>query len=65
MVWCYDKVDFVAIGKSIEIFGWHKQFDNMTCPNKEVKLLNEVLLNIYSNFIPNETNRLEHAKYIG
>ena len=27
---------------------------NIACPNEQVKLLNEVLLNIYSNFIPNQ-----------
>ena len=57
-VWYYDKADFAAIRKSIEMFAWHKHLDNMTCPNEQVKLLNEVLLNIYSNFIPNKVKTI-------
>ena len=53
-VWYYDKADFAAIRKSIEMFAWRKHLDNMTCPYEQVSLLNEVLLNIYSNFIPNK-----------
>ena len=30
----------------------------LTCPNEQVKLLNEVLLNIYSNFIPNKVKTI-------
>ena len=30
----------------------------MTCPNEQVELLNEVLLNIYSNFIPNKVTTM-------
>ena len=52
----YDKADFVAIMKSIEMFKWREHLDNIACPNEQVELLNEVLLNIYSNFIPNSSN---------
>ena len=40
--------------KSIEMFCWHQHLDKITCPNEQYKLLNEILLNIYSNFIPNQ-----------
>ena len=40
--------------KSIEMFSWRENLDKISCPNEQVKLLNEVLLNIYSNFIPNQ-----------
>ena len=65
-IWFYDKADFVAITKSIEMFPWHEHLDNMTCPNEQVKILNEVLLNIYSNFIPNKikTIRPRQAPWI-
>ena len=53
-VWHYDKADFVAIRKSIELFKWHDHLGKIACPNEQVKLLNEVLLNIYTNFIPNQ-----------
>ena len=57
-IWYYGKADFVAIVKSIDIFKWHEDLDKIGCPNEQVKLLNEVLLNIYSNFIPNQTKTI-------
>ena len=57
-VWYYDKADFVAIRKSIEMFDWQEHLDKITCPNEQVKFLNEVLLNIYSNFIPNKVKTI-------
>ena len=57
-IWYYDKADFVAIRKSIEMFSWHEHLDKLTCPNEQVKLLNEVLLNIFSNFIPNKVKTI-------
>ena len=44
--WIYDKADFLAIRKSIKMFAWHEHLDNIMCPNDQVKMLNEVLLNI-------------------
>ena len=65
-IWHYDKADFVAIRKSIAMFRWREHLENLTCPNEQVKLLNEVLLNIYINFIPNEikTIRPRQAPWI-
>ena len=50
-IWYYIKANFVNIMKSIEMFRWHEQLGKITCPDAQVKLLNDVLLNIYSNFI--------------
>lgn len=58
-IWYYDKADFMAIRKSIEMFAWQEHPSNITCPNEQVKLLNEVLLNIYANFIPNKVKRIQ------
>ena len=57
-IWYYDKADFVAIRTSIEMFSWHEHLDKLTCLNEQVKLLNEVLLNIFSNFIPNKVKTI-------
>ena len=57
-IWHYDKADFVSIMKSIEMLHWCEHLDKITCPNEQVKLLNEVLLNIYSNFIPNQVKTI-------
>ena len=61
-IWYYDKADFVAIMKSIEMFNWHEHLNKIKCPNEQVKLLNEVLLNIYSNFIPNQVKTIQPRK---
>ena len=58
-IWHYDKADFVAIMRSIEMFKWREHLDKITCPNEQVKLLNEILLNIYSNFIPNQIKTIK------
>ena len=57
-IWYYDKADFVAIMKSIEMFRWQEHLENMSCPNQQVELLNEVLLNICTNFIPNKVKTI-------
>ena len=43
-VWYYDKADFAAIRKSIEMFAWRKHLDNMTCPNEQVSLSSPIKL---------------------
>ena len=58
-IWFYDKADFVKIVKSIETFRWQEHLQKIACPNEQVKLLNEVLLNIYSNFIPNQVKTIK------
>ena len=57
-IWYYDRADFVAIMKSIEMFHWQEHLGKIACPNEQVKFLNEVLLNIYSNFIPNKVKTI-------
>ncbi len=65
-IWYYDRADFVSIKKSIEIFSWQQHLNSLTALNEQVELLNEVLLNIYSNFIPNKvkTIRPQQAPWI-
>ena len=40
------------------MFPWNEHLNNLKCPNEQVKLLNEVLLNIFSNFIPNKVKTI-------
>ena len=35
------------------MFNWHDTLGQISCPDQQVKCLNEILLNIFSNFIPN------------
>ena len=53
-VWLYDQANVSPVRKSIEMYNWLKSFTEINCPNEQVNLLNQVLLNIFSNFIPNK-----------
>lgn len=57
-IWFYDKSDSDNIKQSIEMFNWQKHLGSLKCSNEQVKLLNETLLNIYSNFIPNKVKKI-------
>ena len=41
------------------MFNWQEVFEEVSHPDKQVKVLNEVLLNICSNFIPNEMKKIK------
>ena len=58
-LWFYDKADFISIRKSIVMFPWQRTFGEVTHPDDQVKILNEVLLNIFSNYIPNELKKIK------
>ena len=36
------------------MYPWRNVLGSTTCPSQQVDILNEVLLNIFSNFIPNK-----------
>ena len=53
-VWHYRQADTELIQRSLESFDWKNAFSNLN-PNEQVSVLTKTLLNIISNFIPNET----------
>ena len=53
-LWYYDKANTAAIRKSIEMHNWYEALENITSPSHQGEILNEILLNVFSNFIPNE-----------
>ena len=53
-IWFYDRADVTSIRKSIEMFRWQEVLSEIDCPNSKVRLLNDVLINLLSNFIPNK-----------
>ena len=65
-IWFYDRADVTSIMKSIEMFRWQEVLSEIDCPNSKVRLLNDVLINIFSNFIPNKqiTVRPRQAPWI-
>ena len=52
-VWDYSKANAENIKKAISSFNWNKAFENLSIDAK-VELLNETLLNIFRNYIPNK-----------
>ena len=62
-LWFCDKADITSNRKSIEMFHWQETFEEVTHPDKQVELRNEVLLNICSNFIPNKLKKTKHNQF--
>ena len=52
--WDYSRDDKVSINRAINAIGWEELFANKTVES-QVSELNDLLLNIYSNYIPNKT----------
>ena len=57
-VWFYNGANSESIMESIYQFRWDEHLSKVTCPNEQVKFLNETLLNIYSNFIPSKVKTI-------
>ena len=52
-VWNYNKTDVTSITEIINDFNWEKNFLNENV-NDKVKNFTEIVLNIFSNYIPNK-----------
>ena len=57
-IWHFNRANTVAIKKNMTSFPWIQHLSLNTNPNWQVKTFTDVLLNIMSNFVPNETKRL-------
>ena len=58
-VWDYSKANAENIKKAICSFNWNKAFENLSTDAK-VELLNETLLNIFRNYIPNKKVKCDY-----
>ena len=68
-MWHYNRANVQAINKSINEFDCQKQLNSISDPNDQVELLTTVLMNIFTNFIPNSNNTVKpsdpwHSKNI-
>ena len=57
-IWDYKKVNTEAIQRAISVFNWDIAFQNKDI-NEKIKILNETLLNIFNNFIPNKVSKFD------
>ena len=60
-VWDYSKADVQNIKKSIKDFSWEKTLESLSMDSK-VDLLNETLLNIFRNYIPNKKLKCDYRQ---
>ena len=60
-VWDYSKANAENIKKAISSFNWNKAFENLSIDAK-VELLNETLLNIFRNYIPNKKIKCDYRQ---
>ena len=54
-IWHYSRAQIEHIKRSISEFPWHQHLSKYTNPNHQVAFLNKTILNVISNFVPNET----------
>ena len=60
-VWNYSKADAENIQKAILGFNCRKAFESLSVDSK-VDLLNETLLNIYRDYIPNKKTKCDYRQ---
>ena len=56
-LWHFKKAQIDLIQKAIKSFPWERLLKNTPDPSDQVNLLNETILNIMSNFVPNEIKK--------
>ena len=60
-VWDYKAANIENIKKAIRNFNWEKAFENLSV-NSKVELMNEILMNIFRNYIPNKKIKCDYSQ---
>ena len=60
-VWDYSETNVENIKKAVANFNWKRAFENLSVDEK-VELLNETLLNINRNYIPNKKIKCDYRQ---
>ena len=60
-VWDYKNADVEHIKKAISNFDWKNVFKSLSV-NQKVETLNETLLNIFRNYIPNKKIKCDYRQ---
>ena len=65
-IWRFDKADYKLIERAVSEFPWEYHLAKASNPNLQVELLNQTILNIMSNFVPNTkiTSKPNEPKWI-
>ena len=52
-MWDYKKADFEKIRKALDLVNWERLFSKKDV-NTQVAILNETILNVFSNYVANK-----------
>ena len=58
-VWDYKHANTESIQKAVSMFDWPKASPHRHA-NEKCKILTDILLNVFENFIPHKTQKFEH-----
>ena len=61
-VWQFNKTNLSSISIAISQFPWYDRLTRIQNPSLQVAILNETILNIMSNFVPNRTIRIKPSE---
>ena len=61
-VWQFNKANLASISSAISQFPWHERLTRIFNPTRQVALLNETIINIMSNFVPNKIIRIKPSE---
>ena len=61
-LWHFNRANLNSIKKAISDFPWETRLNSLYSPNQQVCLLNKTILNIMSNFVPNEEKTIRPSE---
>ena len=61
--WDFKKANTEAIQRAISVFNWDMTFQKKDI-NEKIQILNETLLNIFNNYIPNKISKFDYKKLV-
>ena len=59
LIWDYKNADSVKIRKALDLINGERLFNNKNI-NEQVSILNETILNVFSNYVPNKYIAIDH-----
>ena len=61
-IWQFNRADVDAISRAISHFPWQRSLHQIFDPSSQVTLLNDTILNVMSNFVPNKTIKIKPSE---
>ena len=61
-IWQFNRANILAIKRAVSQFPWDERLNRIFDPSFQVELLNQAILNIMSNFVPNKTIKIKPSE---